>query len=121
MKFNSVTTTAALTIYNINDLPTMESLALPRDLYWDGKFEPISPPSSQLFSIYDELNGSWISGENFANDITIISNDDIELKHDMDLTEELLGNDEELVVEFYDMHEGCQYLPLLVFKLDHTI
>lgn len=118
MKFNSVTTTAAL-IYNINNLPTMESLALPRDLYWDGKFEPISPPSSQLFSIYDELNGSWISGENFANDITIISNDDIELKHDMNLTEELLGNDEELVVEFYDMHEENFYTPFQ--SLDNSL
>uniref|UniRef100_A0A1B0FLY6 Uncharacterized protein n=1 Tax=Glossina morsitans morsitans TaxID=37546 RepID=A0A1B0FLY6_GLOMM len=90
---------------SINNLPTMECLALPPDLYWDIKFEPISA-SSQLFFIYDALNGSWISGENFANDITIISKDGIELEHDMDLTEELLGNDEELVVEFYDMHEG---------------
>ncbi|KAL9929816.1 bZIP transcription factor crc isoform 1-T3 [Glossina fuscipes fuscipes] len=118
MKFNSVMTTA-LTIYNINNLPTMESLALPRDLYWDGKFKPTSPPSSELFSIYDELNGSWISGENFANDITIISNDNIELKHGMDLTEELLGNDEKLVAEFYDMHEENFYTPFQ--SLDNSL
>uniref|UniRef100_A0A1B0A1G4 Uncharacterized protein n=1 Tax=Glossina pallidipes TaxID=7398 RepID=A0A1B0A1G4_GLOPL len=33
----------------------------------------------------------------------------------MDLTEELLGNDEELVVEFYDMHEDIAKL-LLQYK-----
>uniref|UniRef100_A0A1B0BX03 Uncharacterized protein n=1 Tax=Glossina palpalis gambiensis TaxID=67801 RepID=A0A1B0BX03_9MUSC len=121
MKFNSVMTTA-LTIYNINNLPTMESLALPRDLYWDGKFKPTSPPSSELFSIYDELNGSWISGENFANDNTIISNDNIELKHGMDLTEELLGNDEKLVAEFYDMPEDLSSIHLLhTMKVDKLI
>lgn len=49
---------------------TMESLALPQDLYWDGKMEPISPPTNELFSICEDLSGNWLDGgDNFANGI----------------------------------------------------
>lgn len=49
---------------------TMESLALPQDLYWDVKMEPISPPTNELFSICEDLSGNWLDGgDNFANGI----------------------------------------------------
>ncbi|XP_046807183.1 uncharacterized protein LOC111680754 [Lucilia cuprina] len=103
---------------------TMESLALPQDLYWDGKMEPISPPTNELFSLCEPLSENWFDGgDNFANDLPTICHEELELKHDdMDLTTELLIG-EELVVELYNLKEENFYSPspLLDNSLDSVV
>ncbi|KAM7352251.1 bZIP transcription factor crc [Cochliomyia hominivorax] len=103
---------------------TMESLALPQDLYWNGKMEPISPPTSELFSICEDLSGNWLDGgDNFANDLLTICHEGLELKHDdTDLTKQLLIG-EELVVELYNLKEENFYSPspLLDNSLDNVV
>jgi len=98
MKPTSITTTTT----NSNSL-TMESLALPRELYWDGKMEPTSPLSNELFSI-SEPSVNWLYDDNFANGITIITDDDIELKPGMELDfpHELIDGDD-IVIELCDL------------------
>lgn len=58
---------------------TLESLALPQDLYWNGKMEPSSPPSSELFPITDS-DESWLLNENFADDIFFVELKDVDIK-----------------------------------------
>jgi len=49
---------------------TMESLQLPKELYWDLKVEPQSPTSalgSDLLSFTDSVDAEWLCDDNFAN------------------------------------------------------
>lgn len=49
---------------------TMESLQLPKELYWDLKMEPQSPTSvlgSDLFPLTDSNDTEWLYDDNFAN------------------------------------------------------
>jgi len=48
----------------------MESLQLPKELYWDLKMEPQSPTSvlgSDLFPLTDSNDTEWLYDDNFAN------------------------------------------------------
>lgn len=48
----------------------MESLQLPRELYWDLKMEPLSPPTaaaSELFALDDPTVATFLYDDNFAN------------------------------------------------------
>ncbi|XP_067621906.1 cyclic AMP-dependent transcription factor ATF-4 [Eurosta solidaginis] len=94
------------------DNSTMESLALPRDLYWDGKTEPISPLSIELFSM-TEPAGFWLNGDEcFDKGIVVVSDKDFELKSEMEL-----NNGDDFVFEFFDFKEEGEWaenkLPLL--------
>uniref|UniRef100_A0A6P4E1D2 Uncharacterized protein LOC108037049 isoform X1 n=1 Tax=Drosophila rhopaloa TaxID=1041015 RepID=A0A6P4E1D2_DRORH len=85
---------------------TMESLQLPKELYWDLKLEPQSPTSalsSELFSLTDSTDAEWLYDDNFANGITLIGNEDaLSLNESASL--ELLS-DEEFVVEIFDLKD----------------
>uniref|UniRef100_A0A1L8EIC4 Putative cyclic amp-dependent transcription factor atf-4 n=1 Tax=Haematobia irritans TaxID=7368 RepID=A0A1L8EIC4_HAEIR len=103
----------------------MESLALPQDLHWETKLEPISPHNGELLtSICEDLGENWLtSNDDFVNDLIIISEDDLDFKHnDLDLAEALLSN-EDFVMEFYDLKEENFYspTPLLDSSIDSTI
>uniref|UniRef100_A0A1I8QEL1 BZIP domain-containing protein n=2 Tax=Stomoxys calcitrans TaxID=35570 RepID=A0A1I8QEL1_STOCA len=103
----------------------MESIALPQDLYWDGKLEPISPTNSEMLPVIcEDLNDNWLSSNyDFENDIIIISQEDIELKHhDVDLVEALLA-DEDLIMEFNDLKDENLYSPtsLLDSSIENAI
>uniref|UniRef100_T1PC53 BZIP transcription factor n=1 Tax=Musca domestica TaxID=7370 RepID=T1PC53_MUSDO len=98
---------------DMNNMTTMESLALPQDLCWEGKMEPISPPNGELLPVCEELNENWLApDDNFANDMIIFpAQIDFELKHhDVDLVE-ALPDDEDLIMEFYDLKEENFYSP----------
>ncbi|XP_073824409.1 bZIP transcription factor crc [Musca autumnalis] len=110
---------------DMNNMTTMESLALPQDLYWEGKMEPISPPNGELLPVCEELKEIWlVSDDNFANDMVIFpSQIDFELKHhDVDLVE-ALPDDEDLIMEFYDLKEENFYstTPLLDNSLESPV
>ncbi|ALC39257.1 crc [Drosophila busckii] len=50
---------------------TMESLDLPKELYWDLKMEPASPTSavaSELFSLNEPTVSTYLYDDNFANE-----------------------------------------------------
>ncbi|KAH8418315.1 hypothetical protein KR222_000603, partial [Zaprionus bogoriensis] len=86
---------------------TMESLQLPRELYWDLKMEPASPPSvwaSELFALEEPTVATILYDDNFANGITLASADEADSLQDASM--ELL-NDEDLVVEFLDLKDEC--------------
>ncbi|KAL7723586.1 hypothetical protein ACLKA6_007564 [Drosophila palustris] len=105
---------------NINTtILTMESLDLPKELYWDLKLEPASPTSavaSQLFALEDPTVATFLYDDNFANGITLMSDDDVNSFQDA-VSMELLCS-EDLVVEFLDMKdEEC----LLDQKAPHYI
>ncbi|XP_061391243.1 uncharacterized protein LOC133326629 [Musca vetustissima] len=88
-------------------MTTMESLALPQDLYWEGKMEPISPPNDELLPVCEDLSENWLApDEHFENDMMIFPYQiDFELKHhDVDLVE-ALSDDEDLIMEFYGLKE----------------
>ncbi|XP_061398144.1 uncharacterized protein LOC133333846 [Musca vetustissima] len=106
---------------DMNNMTTMESLALPQDLYWEGKMEPISPPNGELLPVCEDLSENWLApDEHFANDMVIFpSQIDFELKHhDVDLVE-ALPDDEDLIMEFYDLKEENFYSPTPL--LDNSI
>ncbi|XP_017012766.2 cyclic AMP-dependent transcription factor ATF-4 [Drosophila takahashii] len=85
---------------------TMESLQLPKELYWDLKLEPQSPTSalgSDLLSLTDPSDAEWLYDDNFANGITLIGDEEaLSLNEAASL--ELLS-DEELVVEIFDLKD----------------
>lgn len=93
-------TTSAAAAGSLSHLPTMESLALPQELYWDGKSEPNSPPSSELFSIATDLveNENWLYNDNFANEILLLNGDCLDFKPGDEVLYDLVDGDE-LVVE----------------------
>jgi cyclic AMP-dependent transcription factor ATF-4 len=92
---------------------TMESLALPRELYWDGKMEPISPSSIELFSITNNNNydiESMLYDDIIANGLTTdLDNDydmdkEIEAKQTIIISHELLNGDD-IVIELTDLKQ----------------
>ncbi|XP_068153082.1 uncharacterized protein crc isoform X1 [Drosophila tropicalis] len=94
---------------NTSILLTMESLDLPRDLYWDLKQETPSPRSvvpSELFALNETTTSitDWIYDDNFANGITLIG--DVEGKDQTDSDPAELLSDEDFVVEFLDLKNG---------------
>ncbi|KAH8255441.1 hypothetical protein KR038_003273 [Drosophila bunnanda] len=87
---------------------TMESLQLPKELYWDLKLEPQSPTSaaaasSDLFALTEPADAEWLYDDNFANGISLIGNGE-DLTLDEAASLELLS-DEELVVEIFDLKD----------------
>ncbi|KAH8321220.1 hypothetical protein KR059_003201 [Drosophila kikkawai] len=86
---------------------TMESLQLPKELYWDLKLEPQSPTSaaasSDLFALTEPTDAEWLYDDNFANGISIIGNGE-DLTLDEAASFELLS-DEEFVVEIFDLKD----------------
>ncbi|XP_017466053.1 PREDICTED: cyclic AMP-dependent transcription factor ATF-4 isoform X2 [Rhagoletis zephyria] len=99
---------AALKMTAVTDKTAMESLALPQDLYWDGKTEPISPLSIELFSM-TEPAGFWLNDDNIENGITMVSDKDFELKSGMELF-----NGDDIVFEFSDFKEEWSENKLLL-------
>ncbi|KAI8042589.1 uncharacterized protein LOC128262500 isoform X1 [Drosophila gunungcola] len=85
---------------------TMESLQLPKELYWDLKLEPQSPTSalgSELFSLTDSTDAEWLYDDNFANGITLIGDEEALSLNEAGSLE--LLSDEELVVEILDFKD----------------
>ncbi|XP_051859169.1 activating transcription factor of chaperone isoform X1 [Drosophila albomicans] len=97
----------------------MESLDLPKELYWDLKLEPASPPTtvaSELFSLDEPTVATFLYDDNFAHGISIMSDDEAESLQEAVSMELLSGED--LVVEFLDLKdEEC----LLDQKAPHYI
>lgn len=87
------------TAASLSHLPTMESLALPQELYWDGKSEPNSPPSSELFTIATDLveTENWLYDDNLENEILLLSDEDLELKPGVEILCNLIDGDEYVV------------------------
>ncbi|KAH8285775.1 hypothetical protein KR018_002889 [Drosophila ironensis] len=85
---------------------TMESLELPKDLYWDLKLEPQSPTTAmacELFALSEPADSAWLYDDNFANGITLIGEEEsLALEESASL--ELLS-DEEMVVEIFDLKD----------------
>nr|NP_001260673.1 cryptocephal, isoform F [Drosophila melanogaster]AGB93208.1 cryptocephal, isoform F [Drosophila melanogaster] len=76
---------------------TMESLQLPKELYWDLKMEPQSPTSvlgSDLFPLTDSNDTEWLYDDNFANALTLEEVASLQLL-----------SDEEMVVEIFDLKD----------------
>ncbi|CAD6997141.1 unnamed protein product [Ceratitis capitata] len=84
------------------DNSTMASLALPPELYWDCKPEPVSPMSAELFTM-TEPAGFWLNDDNIESEIVMVTDEDFELKPGMELL-----NGDNLVLEFCDLKEGKQ-------------
>ncbi|XP_017064356.2 LOW QUALITY PROTEIN: uncharacterized protein LOC108103410 [Drosophila eugracilis] len=85
---------------------TMESLQLPKELYWDLKLEPQSPTSaigSDLFSLTESTDAEWLYDTNFANGITLIGDEEALCLNEATSLE--LLSDEELVVEIFDLKD----------------
>ncbi|KAH8421170.1 hypothetical protein KR009_010293 [Drosophila setifemur] len=83
---------------------TMESLELPKELYWDLKREPPSPTygiASELFSLCEPTYDEWIYEDNFANGIELVC-DEVSLNLIEETSMELLS-EEESVVEIFDL------------------
>ncbi|XP_004521481.1 cyclic AMP-dependent transcription factor ATF-4 [Ceratitis capitata] len=91
------------------DNSTMASLALPPELYWDCKPEPVSPMSAELFTM-TEPAGFWLNDDNIESEIVMVTDEDFELKPGMELL-----NGDNLVLEFCDLKEEWpeKKLPLL--------
>ncbi|XP_032572364.1 uncharacterized protein LOC6618271 isoform X1 [Drosophila sechellia] len=85
---------------------TMESLQLPKELYWDLKMEPQSPTSvlgSDLFPLTDSSDTEWLYDDNFANGIILIGDDEAMTLNEAASLE--LLSDEEMVVEIFDLKD----------------
>ncbi|KAH8376843.1 hypothetical protein KR093_001678, partial [Drosophila rubida] len=85
---------------------TMESLDLPKELYWGLKLEPASPPStvaSELFALDEPSATTFLYDDNFAHGISIMSDDEAESLQEAVSMELLSGED--LVVEFLDLKD----------------
>ncbi|XP_033154063.1 uncharacterized protein LOC117136986 isoform X2 [Drosophila mauritiana] len=85
---------------------TMESLQLPKELYWDLKMEPQSPTSvlgSDLFPLTDSSDTEWLYDHNFANGIILIGDDEAMTLNEAASLE--LLSDEEMVVEIFDLKD----------------
>ncbi|XP_016964035.1 activating transcription factor of chaperone isoform X1 [Drosophila biarmipes] len=85
---------------------TMESLQLPKELYWDLKLEPQSPTAalgSDLLSFTDSVDAEWLCDDNFANGISLIGDEEALILNEAASLE--LLSDEELVVEIFDMKD----------------
>ncbi|XP_055847118.1 probable serine/threonine-protein kinase DDB_G0280111 isoform X2 [Episyrphus balteatus] len=84
---------------------TLESLALPQDLYWNGKMEPSSPPSSELFPILESVE-SWLLEDNFANDILFVDNKNVDVKLNPSEFDDNFNHGEEVILELeFDVKE----------------
>ncbi|XP_055920924.1 uncharacterized protein LOC129952394 isoform X2 [Eupeodes corollae] len=84
---------------------TLESLALPQDLYWNGKMEPTSPPSSELFPISESVE-SWLLEDNFANDILFVDHKNVDVKLNPSEIDEHFKHGEEIILELeFDVKE----------------
>ncbi|KQS61788.1 uncharacterized protein LOC6548901 isoform X2 [Drosophila erecta] len=86
---------------------TMESLQLPKELYWDLKLEPQSPTAvlgSDLFPLTDSDDTTWLYDDNFANGITLIGDDEA-LTLNKAASLELLSEEEMMVVEIFDLKD----------------
>ncbi|EDW46456.1 GM23408 [Drosophila sechellia] len=84
----------------------MESLQLPKELYWDLKMEPQSPTSvlgSDLFPLTDSSDTEWLYDDNFANGIILIGDDEAMTLNEAASLE--LLSDEEMVVEIFDLKD----------------
>ncbi|KAH8273776.1 hypothetical protein KR044_000264 [Drosophila immigrans] len=85
---------------------TMESLDLPKELYWGLKREPASPPStvvSDLFALDEPTVATFLYDDNFAHGISIMGDDEAESLQEAVSMELLSGED--LVVEFLDLKD----------------
>jgi cyclic AMP-dependent transcription factor ATF-4 len=98
---------------------TMESLALPTDLYWNGKTEPISPSSEQLFS--NDLSDTLAYDYSFTNGLPFsLLDDDLntEDKEIIELTTYELTNGDDVVMELtYSLSDELKEECLLETKL----
>nr|AAF71697.1 CRC-D [Drosophila melanogaster] len=89
----------------------MESLQLPKELYWDLKMEPQSPTSvlgSDLFPLTDSNDTEWLYDDNFANGITLIGDDEALTLEEVASLQ--LLSDEEMVVEIFDLKDEGRYI-----------
>jgi len=82
----------------------MESLSLPEELYWSGKTEPTSPLTTELFSISEPVEDWQLFENNFANEISINTEQLFELKSGFEFSHELINGDD-FVVELYKLKE----------------
>jgi len=85
--------------------------------------EPSSPPTSELFSI-SESTGNWIYNDNFADGITFITNGDIELKSELEVSNNI-ADCAEFIVELCEIkddnwHSGAGQ-PIASEPLDYPI
>lgn len=96
---------------DMSSLTTMDSLALPRELLWDGKAEPNSPPTD-LFALTNTLDDTenWLYDDNIANGLTTLLADDedsgenIDFKESIIISHELLNGDD-IVIELCDLKQ----------------
>ncbi|EDW89939.1 uncharacterized protein LOC6529220 isoform X1 [Drosophila yakuba] len=85
---------------------TMESLQLPKELYWDLKMEPQSPTSvlgSDLFPLTDSNDTEWLYDDNFSNGITLIGDGEVLALNEAASLE--LLSEEEMVVQIFDLKD----------------